>query len=231
MSANNRWMPLYIPDYLADTAHLTTIQHGAYMLLLMHYWRNGPLPDDDEELASIAKADAKTWKAIGRTIRRFFSHIDDGLLHQKRMDHERSRWAELSDRRSRAGKAGANAKHNPGKPDDKPPGKRMANAEQTHPFASQFATVPLPLQRKNSLSLDKEEEISARETVPEFAEEAKQTTQPIVMAVVKATRTKAYPPRAPVDDIHDQIDKTGPKRSIKPAHLTPAQLAVARQRA
>lgn len=32
------WMPLYIGDFIADTAHLSAEETGAYILLIMHYW-------------------------------------------------------------------------------------------------------------------------------------------------------------------------------------------------
>ena len=111
MSNGDRWMPLYVSDYLGDTMHLTTLQHGAYMLLLMHYWKAGPLPNDAEALASITRVDAKTWPAVWSKLAGFFTPNGDGTLHQKRMDSERERWADISSKRRDAGKRGAEAKH------------------------------------------------------------------------------------------------------------------------
>ena len=111
MSGTDRWMPLYVADYLGDTMHLTTLQHGAYVLLLMHYWKTGPLPDDEEALAAITKLDAKAWKGVWTKLSAFFTVNGDGTLHQKRMDSERQHWADLSEKRRDAGKRGAEAKH------------------------------------------------------------------------------------------------------------------------
>jgi len=91
MSYNDSWMPLYIGDYLGDTMELDGAQHGAYLLLLMYYWRNGPLPVADAKLAQIARTELRLWKkTVGPVVRRFFTERD-GLLHQKRCDHELAR--------------------------------------------------------------------------------------------------------------------------------------------
>jgi uncharacterized protein YdaU (DUF1376 family) len=113
MSNGDRWMPLYVADYLGDTMHLTTLQHGAYVLLLMHYWKTGPLPDDPEALAAITRLDAKTWPSVWGKLTGFFTTNGDGTLHQKRMDKEREHWTDLSEKRREAGKRGAEAKHRP----------------------------------------------------------------------------------------------------------------------
>lgn len=106
MSRPDGWMPLWIGDYLADTMHLTGPEHGAYLLLLMHSWRTGPLPDDDRQLAAIARTDRSEWKAIGPIVRAFFTKTDAGLV-QKRLETERENAAGNAERRSEAARTAA----------------------------------------------------------------------------------------------------------------------------
>lgn len=82
------WMPLYVGDYLADTSRLTTEQHGAYLLLMFDYWRNGALPDDDSVLAQVCRLPFDAWSMHRALLRGFFTKADDGLLHHKRIDAE-----------------------------------------------------------------------------------------------------------------------------------------------
>jgi uncharacterized protein YdaU (DUF1376 family) len=95
------WMPLYVADYRADTAHLSTAQHGAYLLLIMHYWMTGGLSNDDVQLARIACMTAKEWGKARPVIAALFS---DGWKH-KRIEHELTEAARIS----MAGKAGGEA--------------------------------------------------------------------------------------------------------------------------
>ena len=84
------WMPLWIGAYLADTMRLTTLQHGAYLLLLMAYWRErAALPDDDEELRSITKTDKAEWKKLRPVMAKFFTVVD-GVWRHKRVEQELS---------------------------------------------------------------------------------------------------------------------------------------------
>ncbi|HVX76054.1 MAG TPA: DUF1376 domain-containing protein [Bradyrhizobium sp.] len=96
------WMPLYVGDYLGDTGHLTTAQHGAYLLLMMHYWRKGELPDDDRQLAKITKLPLRTWRDYRATLQDFFH---DGWRH-KRIEAELRRMTEVSAKRAIAGQKG-----------------------------------------------------------------------------------------------------------------------------
>src|SRR6185312_2731324 len=82
------WMPLWIGSYLADTMKLTTIQHGAYLLLLMSYWRErAPLIDSDDELRSITKTDKSEWKRLRPVLEKFFK-VADGVWWHKRVEQE-----------------------------------------------------------------------------------------------------------------------------------------------
>jgi uncharacterized protein YdaU (DUF1376 family) len=95
-------MPLYVGDYLGDTGHLTTMQHGAYLLLMMHYWRKGELPDDDRQLSKIAKLPLRTWCEYRATLQDFFY---DGWKH-KRIDAELEKMMRVSAKRAIAGQKG-----------------------------------------------------------------------------------------------------------------------------
>ena len=99
-------MPLYIGDYLADTAHLNAAEHGAYLLLIMHYWQKGSLPDDDCKLASIARAFPEQWSSMKATISEFF----DGGWKHPRIDAELAKSEAAYQRRAEAGRKGGTAK-------------------------------------------------------------------------------------------------------------------------
>ena len=65
-------MPLYVADYLVDTAHLDAAESGAYLHLIMSYWVNGSLPQEDKKLALIARMTTKQWNKAKATIKLFF---------------------------------------------------------------------------------------------------------------------------------------------------------------
>lgn len=134
------WMPLYIGDYMADTGRLTTEGHGAYLLLLMDYWRNGAPPDHDEILAAITKLPLPRWKKLRPTIQAFF-RVSDGRWLQKRAEEELANAASITDKRREAGKAGAEARW--GKPDGKGNGNRNGKLDgkgMAEPLANPMRT-------------------------------------------------------------------------------------------
>ena len=99
-------MSLHIGDYRKDTGHLRAIHHGAYLLLIMHYWATGGLPDDDQQLAAVACMSNAQWKKIRPIIVRFFG---PNWTH-KRIDAEIAEAIEKYRKRASAGKRGGEQK-------------------------------------------------------------------------------------------------------------------------
>lgn len=100
------WMPFYVTDYLGDTMHLTTVQHGAYLLLLLACWKaGGALEDDDTQLSTITRLSPPDWKKNAPVLRRFFAEAN-GQLEHGRVLAELSKAKELSDKRKEIGKKG-----------------------------------------------------------------------------------------------------------------------------
>lgn len=96
------WMPLYIPDFLADTMHLSIAETGAYLCLIFDYWLHDGLPDDDRKLAAISRQPLKSWMAMRPTIEAFFL---PGWIH-KRIDAEILKMIGTTERRRAAGSKG-----------------------------------------------------------------------------------------------------------------------------
>lgn len=85
-------LPLWTDAYLADTRHLSTLEHGAYLLLLMEAWRRPAcsLPDNDTLLARLAGLSEEDWAGVKPTVMSFWKY--DGRSkewQQKRLLKER----------------------------------------------------------------------------------------------------------------------------------------------
>lgn len=102
---SHAWMPFYVADYLADTRHLSTFEHGAYLLLIMHYWQTGGLPRDEVQLCRITGMSSVEWKRSSPTLAIFFS----ADWFHKRIDAELAKADVKHSRRAEAGKRGGNA--------------------------------------------------------------------------------------------------------------------------
>lgn len=100
-------MSWHIGDYHKDTGHLSTVQHGAYFLLCMHYWATGGLPDDDEQLATITRLPVREWRRHRVVIEPLFKL---GNWKHKRIEEELVEAQAKYEKRVAAGSKGGKAK-------------------------------------------------------------------------------------------------------------------------
>ena len=153
---------MYWGDYARDTGHLNAAGHGAYLMLIKHYWCTGlPLRDDDNELWRIACCDSKKeWLGLRPKIVRLFV-VELGLLRHKRIEKEIANTTAIASAKSEAGKKGAkNRWHKNGSAN----GSAMAlpltedaivitEPNIRHPFANAQSPSPSPKEEKKGSEL------------------------------------------------------------------------------
>jgi uncharacterized protein YdaU (DUF1376 family) len=101
-------MQLYVADYLADTAHLTTEEHGAYLLLIFNYWQTGKSLRKDR-LAFVARLSNERWNSVEGSLKDFFHDDGKNWVHF-RVESDLAAVNSKSKTNSVAGKASAKAR-------------------------------------------------------------------------------------------------------------------------
>lgn len=75
---------LYIGDYQRDTAHLSIAEHGAYLLMLQHYYATEkPLPAGKALHRMLRAQDKSERDAIDAVAERFWRTTADGLVNDR----------------------------------------------------------------------------------------------------------------------------------------------------
>lgn len=127
------WMPTYWGSYAKKTGHFGALLHGAYLMLIKHYWCSGaPLPDDDTQLWRIATCDGiGQWRKVARPMIAPLFDIRDGLWFHHKVEEELTKArAFIEKQRANGGQGGRPPKN----PDAKP--KKTQPETQTKPTAN-----------------------------------------------------------------------------------------------
>lgn len=134
-------MPMYWDAYLADTTHLTTEEHGAYMLLLAAMWRrNGWVPDDDRDNARILGLTKAKWRRIKARLSGFLI-FDGGNISQKKLLETWKKTQEKIEVNRENGAKGGRPKKNENNHLAKPNGSVSDKRNETIPEPEPYNTL------------------------------------------------------------------------------------------
>lgn len=120
------WTAFYWRDYIANTGHLSLQEHGAYLLLMAHYYMTGnPIPANAEQVHRICRCTTDAERAAADSVLAQFFIEQDGEHHHERIDDELKKSNEISEKR-------ANAARMKKQLSSKSSANAGANAEQKH---------------------------------------------------------------------------------------------------
>ena len=107
----------YMGDYGRDTGALSLAEHGAYTVMMDHYYgTEEPLPSEYDELYRICRAMTKEeQRAVKKIADKFFPVFKDGLRHNDRADAELTKYHARAAANKANGKGGGRPRNNPDK--------------------------------------------------------------------------------------------------------------------
>lgn len=176
------YIQLYTADYLADTMHLTTEEHGAYLLLIFNYWQTGKaIPK--RRLQKIARVPNDRWPSVEDSLSEFFTDDGENWVHD-RIERDLESVMEAQEQRARAGKASAEAR------------KRAKQTKPERKTNDRSTPVEIPLQRNpdekaTNKDTDTDTEQSKDKTLGTSASDA--PTQTDEAEADQPSNAKAYP--------------------------------------
>lgn len=133
------FLPLDVDAYFGATRHLTTEEHGAYLLLLMEAWRrpNASIPNDDAKLARLACLSLDRWQAVKGEVLAFWKY--DGRSKEYTQERLKKERKYVADKRHK-NRDNAVSRWNKTK---KPDANAYANVMHFTPSLSQGSKEPL----------------------------------------------------------------------------------------
>lgn len=120
------WMAFYVRDYLANTPLLSLEEHGAYLLLMCHYWEHGHLPASAGLLHKVCRCTTDAERGSCDTVVSQYFTLDGDVLRHERIDEELEKVVQISEKRVKA------AKKSHEKRSAKAPASAPANADTLH---------------------------------------------------------------------------------------------------
>lgn len=177
------WFPFYYQAWMTDmnVQMLSHSEKGLYIDMLCSCFNEDGLPTDHKMLKRLFKCDEDDLQMVVTLF-----HERDGKMHNKKLDEIKADQAEVSKKKSEAGKASAQARK----------AKRLAQVTPVEHVLKSVATEPQqnPTSReeKSRVEKSKEKDTTASDDAERVyqAYPRKKAKQPALKAITKALKTK-----------------------------------------
>lgn len=202
------WYARYVGDYQRKTSHLSILEHGAYNLLLDHYYATGrPLPANASVLHRICRAFASDEQAAVQSVIDQFFYLENGFYYNKKAEQELAKRCNLSEKRRQA----AQKRHHP---DDAIAG---ANAKQ---MDVQLDTQPQPQPHIEDIYIGENEKPGGKQRENEFEQFWSAYPRKVAKGAARRAFKGCCPKKVGLDALIDAAKRYAEKRKGQDVSFT-----------